>query len=74
MTTTQHAHKARSRWTGRCAEAHARKTRMSALRRELSTYTSPADLDELNAMLKRAGGNADADVISVVDQVRLTAR
>ena len=47
---------------------------MAALRRELSTYTSPAELDELDAMLKRAGGNADADVIAVIDQVRLTAR
>jgi hypothetical protein len=52
---------------------------LAALRRDLATYTSPAELDELDAIVKRAdrAGRIDAetaDVISAVDRVRMARR
>lgn len=79
MTTTTNTHSDRSRWLTRHAQAHAQRVRLAALRRDLATYTSPAELDELDAIVKRAdrAGRIDAetaDVISAVDRVRMARR
>jgi hypothetical protein len=81
VTTTSHTttRTARSRWMTRHAQAHANRVRLAALRRELLTYTSPADLDELDAIVRRADetGRDDsdtADVIAAIDQVRMARR
>jgi hypothetical protein len=81
---TQHRPRIQGRWSTRHAAAKAHRVRLAALRSELSSYTSPSDLDELDALLKRAsqtpvsaddvqGMQQIDDLIAVVNELRVSA-
>jgi uncharacterized protein with PIN domain len=77
MTNPMHRTEQTSRPAGRSglrarlAERRAARAARVALERELSGYTSAADIAELDAIMTRSEQH-DADLTRIVDQLRLT--
>jgi hypothetical protein len=64
-------------WVQLRADFRARRATRAArraLERELSAYTTPADLRELDAILDRHDPDEAAEVRRIVDRLRVTAR
>ena len=65
-----------SRWASARASVRDRRATRALYKqveRELSTYTTAADLQELEAMLERSPGNDESVFTHVVENIRLRA-
>ena len=81
MTTTNevHVHRATEQahaldsFVNRLRERREARAAYRTAERELSTYTSPADLQELDAMLERSGDQPDSVYTHIIEGIRFRA-
>ena len=74
MTNTEIERK--SAWTSvldTYRERKAERASVKAAERELSTYTTPAELQDLDAMLERFADDDDAVYGPIIERIRLRA-
>jgi len=74
--TTAYAHEGASSWAAvreNLRIRRAERTLRHRIERELATYTSPSDRDELDAMVERADVENDGYYSDMIQRIRLRA-
>ena len=75
-TDTTPQHDPKSAWTTAIDTYRERRTLRASLKsveRELSTYTTPTELQDLDAMIERATNNNDEIYGPIIERIRLRA-